>query len=86
VKQPATRAGHDRRIHTSETQRIHQHRQSVRPPFILAELNTAYDYILEGCRHNGVEHLKRDVGFEPKTPLADGIGRWADWYRRYHGL
>jgi UDP-glucuronate 4-epimerase len=33
-----------------------------------------------------VEELKRDVGFEPKTPLADGIARWAEWYRTYHSL
>ncbi|MDD3530327.1 MAG: NAD-dependent epimerase [Gallionellaceae bacterium] len=33
-----------------------------------------------------VEDLKRDVGFEPRTPLADGIARWAEWYKRYHGL
>jgi UDP-glucuronate 4-epimerase len=33
-----------------------------------------------------VEELKRDVGFEPRTPLADGIANWAAWYRRYHGL
>ncbi|HRH81862.1 MAG TPA: NAD-dependent epimerase [Thiobacillaceae bacterium] len=33
-----------------------------------------------------VDDLKRDVGFEPKTPLADGIGRWVEWYRRYHRL
>ena len=33
-----------------------------------------------------VEELKRDVGFEPKTPLAVGIARWAEWYRNYHGL
>src|SRR5512135_2782894 len=33
-----------------------------------------------------VEELKRDVGFEPKTPLAEGIARWAAWYRTYHGL
>jgi len=30
-----------------------------------------------------VEDLKRDVGFEPKTSLADGIAKWADWYRSY---
>jgi UDP-glucuronate 4-epimerase len=29
-----------------------------------------------------VEDLKRDVGFEPKTPLNDGIYRWVDWYKR----
>ena len=33
-----------------------------------------------------IEELKRDVGFEPKTPLADGIANWAAWYRNYHGL
>jgi UDP-glucuronate 4-epimerase len=32
-----------------------------------------------------VEDLKRDVGFEPKMDLAEGIGRWADWYREYTG-
>jgi UDP-glucuronate 4-epimerase len=31
-----------------------------------------------------VDDLKRDVGFEPKTDLADGIGRWVEWYRHYH--
>ena len=30
-----------------------------------------------------VEDLKRDIGFEPKTPLAVGIGHWAKWYREY---
>lgn len=33
-----------------------------------------------------VEDLKRDVGFEPKTPLAEGIARWVAWYRSYVGL
>ena len=33
-----------------------------------------------------VEDLKRDVGFEPKTPLAEGIARWVAWYRAYMGL
>jgi len=32
-----------------------------------------------------VEDLKRDVGFEPKTPLAEGIARWVAWYRAYTG-
>ena len=30
-----------------------------------------------------IEELKRDVGFEPKTVLADGIARWTEWYRGY---
>ena len=30
-----------------------------------------------------VEDLKRAVGFEPKTPLSDGVARWAAWYLDY---
>lgn len=30
-----------------------------------------------------VEDLKRDVGFEPKTPLAEGISKWTTWYMNY---
>ena len=32
-----------------------------------------------------VSDLKRDVGFEPKTPLAEGIARWAQWFLAYRG-
>ncbi|GJD36173.1 NAD-dependent epimerase [Methylobacterium aerolatum] len=31
-----------------------------------------------------VADLARDVGFSPRTSLADGIGRFVDWYRAYH--
>jgi len=30
-----------------------------------------------------VEDLKRDIGFEPRTSLAVGIAKWADWYRGF---
>ena len=30
-----------------------------------------------------VEDLQRDVGFSPKTPLAEGIGQWAEWFLDY---
>lgn len=30
-----------------------------------------------------VEELKRDVGYEPATPLEYGLGKWVEWYRRY---
>jgi UDP-glucuronate 4-epimerase len=30
-----------------------------------------------------VETFKNDVGFEPKTPLADGIANWVMWYKGY---
>ena len=33
-----------------------------------------------------ISELKRDVGFEPRTPLAEGIAQWAAWYREYHQL
>jgi UDP-glucuronate 4-epimerase len=32
-----------------------------------------------------VEDLRRDVGFAPSTPIADGIRRFVDWFRAYHG-
>jgi len=31
-----------------------------------------------------IEALKRDVGFEPKTPLSEGIPRWVAWYKAYN--
>jgi UDP-glucuronate 4-epimerase len=30
-----------------------------------------------------VDELKRDIGFEPKTQLPEGIGKWAEWYLNY---
>jgi UDP-glucuronate 4-epimerase len=30
-----------------------------------------------------VQALKNDIGFEPNTPIAEGIARWAAWYRHY---
>ncbi len=30
-----------------------------------------------------IEELKHDVGFEPRTVLAEGIARWVEWYREY---
>lgn len=31
-----------------------------------------------------IEDLARDIGFRPKTSIADGIARFAGWYRDYH--
>ncbi|MBX9917439.1 MAG: NAD-dependent epimerase [Nitrosomonas sp.] len=31
-----------------------------------------------------VEDLRRDIGFEPKTPLVEGIIKWVAWYRGFH--
>jgi UDP-glucuronate 4-epimerase len=33
-----------------------------------------------------VDDLIRDVGFEPRTPIEEGIGRFVEWYREYHGV
>ena len=33
-----------------------------------------------------VSELKAATGFEPKTPLADGIAKFVAWYRDYHKL
>ncbi len=30
-----------------------------------------------------IEDLRHNVGFEPKTPLAEGIARWVEWYWEY---
>jgi UDP-glucuronate 4-epimerase len=31
-----------------------------------------------------IEASKRDLGFEPKTPIAVGIPRFIDWYKDYY--
>jgi UDP-glucuronate 4-epimerase len=31
-----------------------------------------------------VDDLMREVGFRPATPIAEGIGRFIEWYRAYH--
>jgi UDP-glucuronate 4-epimerase len=32
-----------------------------------------------------VTDLRRDVGFAPATSLEEGIRRFVEWYREYHG-
>jgi UDP-glucuronate 4-epimerase len=32
-----------------------------------------------------IEAINRDYGFEPSTSIEDGIPRFVDWYRSYHG-
>ncbi|MGH7113373.1 MAG: NAD-dependent epimerase [Stellaceae bacterium] len=31
-----------------------------------------------------IETARRDLGFEPKTTIEDGLGRFVAWYKRYH--
>jgi UDP-glucuronate 4-epimerase len=33
-----------------------------------------------------IEASTRDLGFEPRTPIEDGLPRFVAWYRDYHGL
>lgn len=32
-----------------------------------------------------ISDLSRDAGFEPKTPLSEGIARFIAWYKSYYG-
>lgn len=32
-----------------------------------------------------IEASRRDLGFEPETAISEGIPRFVDWYRQYHG-
>jgi len=31
-----------------------------------------------------IEDLKTDIGFEPKTPIEEGVKRFVAWYRDYY--
>jgi len=33
-----------------------------------------------------IDALKRDVGFQPKTPISVGIPLFVEWYRSYYGV
>ena len=33
-----------------------------------------------------VDDLIADVGFKPATPIAEGIGKFVDWYRQYYAV
>ena len=33
-----------------------------------------------------VDDLMRDVGFQPATPIEEGIARFVTWYRGYYGV
>lgn len=30
-----------------------------------------------------IDHLKQAVGFQPRTPLTEGVQRWVEWFRGY---
>ena len=33
-----------------------------------------------------IEDSRRDLGFEPKTPIDEGIPRFVAWFKEYHGI
>ncbi len=33
-----------------------------------------------------IDASTRDLGFRPTTPIEDGIPRFVEWFRRYHGM
>jgi UDP-glucuronate 4-epimerase len=33
-----------------------------------------------------ISAIQRDLGFEPRTTIAEGVPRFVEWYREYHGL
>jgi UDP-glucuronate 4-epimerase len=33
-----------------------------------------------------IESSRRDLGYDPKTPIAIGLPRFVAWYKTYHGL
>ena len=33
-----------------------------------------------------ISAIRRDLGFEPTTTIAEGVPKFVDWYRQYHGL
>ena len=33
-----------------------------------------------------ISAIERDLGFHPTTSIAEGVPRFVDWYRQYHGI
>jgi UDP-glucuronate 4-epimerase len=33
-----------------------------------------------------IDALAADIGFQPKTPIEDGVRRFVDWYKGYYGI
>ena len=33
-----------------------------------------------------IAESQRDLGFEPRTGIEDGLTRFVAWYRDYHGV
>ena len=33
-----------------------------------------------------IEDSQRDLGFEPRVTIEEGLPRFVEWYRSYHGV
>jgi len=33
-----------------------------------------------------IDDAKKELGFEPKTPIEEGLRRFVAWYRDYYGI
>ena len=33
-----------------------------------------------------IDAARRDLGFEPRTPIEVGVPKFVAWYREYHGV
>jgi UDP-glucuronate 4-epimerase len=33
-----------------------------------------------------ISAIQRDLGFQPTTPIDEGVPRFVAWYRDYHGV
>jgi UDP-glucuronate 4-epimerase len=60
---------------------------------IEATLGRKADVILEPMQmgdvpatYADIEASRRDLGFEPSTPMAVGLPKFLDWYRRFYGV
>jgi UDP-glucuronate 4-epimerase len=33
-----------------------------------------------------ISAIERDLGFRPTTAIEEGVPRFVDWYKSYHGI
>jgi len=40
--------------------------------------------VIETCAD--ISAIRRDLGYEPRTKIEEGVPRFVDWYKSYHGI
>ena len=40
--------------------------------------------VIETCAD--ISEIRRDLGYEPRTSIEEGVPRFVDWYKSYHGI